>query len=102
MGYDRLVLAELGDRLKNAAASQFGGQLTVDVLEAADSRGNDLLQIADLFTASVNRLLNPPEPPPKVPGAKDQLAQYVVSRTSVALTAEADDQYEDLAVRINL
>lgn len=101
-GYDRLVLAELRDRLKNAAVVQFAGELVVDVLEAADSKGNDLLQIADLFTASINRMINPPDPPPRTPGPKDDLARYVVTRTAVALSAETDDQYEDLAVRINL
>ncbi len=101
-GDDRLVLAEVRDRLNNAAAAQFGGRLAIDVLEAADSKGNDLLQIADVFTASINRLLNPPDPAPKVPGPKDDLANYVVARTGVSLNAEADDQYEDLAVRINI
>jgi len=101
-GYDRLVLAELGDRLKIAAATQFAGQLAIDVLEAANSRGNDLLQVADVFTASINRLLNPPDPAPRTLGAKDELARYVVTQTAVALDAEADEQYEDLAVRINL
>lgn len=101
-GYDRLVLAEVGDRLRNAAPAQFGGQLVIDVLEAADSKGNDLLQVADVFVASINRILNPPEPAQKAPAAKDHLASYVIQRTGVILTEETDDQYEDLAVRINL
>jgi hypothetical protein len=101
-GYDRLVLAELADRLKNAAAAQFAGQLVIDVLEAANSKGNDLLQVADVFTASINRLLNPPDTAPRIPGAKDELARYVVTRTAVAVNAEVAEQYEDLAVRINL
>lgn len=100
--YDSLVLAELGDRLRNAATNQFGGRLELDVLEAADSKSNDLLQVADVFVASLNRVLNPPEPPPQVPGAKDKLAAYVIERTGVQLAEEGDDQCEDLAVRINL
>ena len=99
-GYDRMVLAELGDRLRNAAAGRFNGQLVIDILEAADSKDNDLLQVADLFTASINRIINPPDPPPRNPGPKDELARYVVSRTGVSLDAESQDQYEDLAVRI--
>ena len=101
-GYDRMVLAELGDRLRNAAAGRFNGQLVIDILEAADSKDNDLLQVADLFTASINRIINPPDPLPRNPGPKDELARYVVSRTGVSLDAESQDQYEDLAVRINL
>lgn len=57
-GYDQLVIAELGDRLRNAATAQFGGDLAIDVVEAADSKGNDLLQVADVFTASINRMIN--------------------------------------------
>ncbi|MFB3143008.1 MAG: hypothetical protein ACE10F_00325 [Candidatus Methylomirabilales bacterium] len=101
-GYDQLVLAELSDRLRNAATAQFAGDLVIDVVEAADSKGNDLLQVADVFTASINRMINPPDPAPKTPGPKDELARYVITRTAVALNAEVDDQYEDLAVRINL
>jgi hypothetical protein len=101
-GYDRIVLADLADRLRNAAAGQFNGQLIIDTLEAADSKDNDLLQITDLFTASINRLVNPPDPRPRVPGPKDELSQYVVDRTGVSLDAELSDHYEDLAVRINL
>jgi uncharacterized protein (DUF2267 family) len=101
-GYDRLVLAELRDRLTTAASAQFSHQLVVDTLEAADSKGNDLLQIADIFTASINRLINPPDPAPRSPGLKDELANYVIARTGISLDSEVDDQYEDLAVRINI
>lgn len=101
-GYDRLVIAELGDRLRSAAMAQFGGDLAIDVVEAADSKGNDLLQVADVFTASINRIINPPDPAPKTPGPKDELARHVIARTAVVLDAEVDDKYEDLAVRINL
>ncbi len=101
-GYDRVVLADVRDRLKTAAAAQFGGRLAVETVEAADSKGNDLLQVADLFAASLNRLLNPPDPPPRTPGSKDELARYVLERTGVSLHAESADQADDLAVRINL
>lgn len=100
--YDSLVLADLSDRLKNAAAGQFGGKLIVDVVEAADSKHNDLLQVADIFVASLNRLINPPEPAPKSPTAKDQLASHVVARTGVSLAAATEESYEDLAVKICL
>jgi uncharacterized protein DUF3800 len=99
---DRLVLADLKDRLKNAAAGQFGGRLVVDVVEAANSKGNDLLQVADLFVASINRVINPPDPPPKTPSAKDILAQHVLARTGVSLAEATEDSFEDLAVRMGL
>jgi hypothetical protein len=102
VSYDKLVLADLSDRLKNAAAGQFAGKLIVDVVEAANSKGNDLLQVADLFVASLNRVINPPEPPPRTPGAKDLLAAHVLARTGVSPTTEAAESYEDLAVRISI
>lgn len=98
VGYDALVLADVGDRLRNAAAGQFGGDLFVDVLAAADSKNNNLLQIADLFAASVNRLINPA---PRT-GPKHELAIYVVERTGTSLEAAGAEQYEDLAVRVSL
>ncbi len=102
VGYDRIVIAELTDRINTAAAVQFSGQLFVDVVEAVDSKSNDLLQIADVFTASINRIINPPDPAPRTPGPKDELAHYVIDRTRLALEAEAAEDYEDLAVKINL
>jgi hypothetical protein len=101
-GYDRLVLAEVRDKLLTAATAQFNRQLRIDVLEASDSKGNDLIQIADLFTGSLNRFLNPPDPPPKNSHPKDELAQHVLKRTNVSLEAEQNDHYGDLSVRINL
>jgi hypothetical protein len=99
-GYDKVVLADAKDRLENAAASRFEGRLVVDVLEAAESKSNDLLQIADLFTASVNRIINPPEPRPKEPGPKDELAQYVLA--GLKLRPAEHQEVDDLAVEIVL
>lgn len=99
---DKLVLADLKDRLRNAAVAQFEHRLVIDVVAAADSKTNDLLQVADLFVASLNRLLNPPDPPPKAEAPKDELAKYVVARTGVSLGEERDDAIDDLAVRLKL
>ena len=58
-GSDRLFLADLGERLRIASRSRFDGKLQVDELEAVDSkREHPLMQIADLFVGSLNRILN--------------------------------------------
>lgn len=101
-GYDQLVLADVKDRLKNAATSQFGGNLNVGELDATASDNNDLVQIADLFAASINRLLNTPSTAPTAPNAKDELAQHVLDVTGLSLSAESEERFDDLAVRINL
>jgi hypothetical protein len=56
-GRDQLLLAELDDKLKQAAASRFNRQLTIDRLYAMDSASQPFLQIADLYAGSVNRIL---------------------------------------------
>jgi hypothetical protein len=57
-GRDKIFAAELSDRLKQAAASQFNGEVYVEEFTADDSAGNVHLQITDLFTSSVSRQLN--------------------------------------------
>lgn len=57
-GQDKIFAAELSDKMKQAAASQFHGDLYVDEFSAEDSAANVHLQITDLFTSSVGRQLN--------------------------------------------
>ena len=58
VGQDKIFAAELSDRMKQAAVSQFDGDLYVDEFSAEDSATNVHLQITDLFTSSVGRQLN--------------------------------------------
>jgi len=75
-GYDQLLLANVSDRL----TVRFQTQLTIDQMRAVASTGNALLQVADLFTGAVNRIVNPPSPPPQTPGAKDHFARFLLER----------------------
>ena len=90
-GYDKLVLADAKDRLQNAAAAQFDGKLILDVFEAVDSKSNDLLQVADLFTASVNRVINPPNPPPEWTGTERRVGSVRSEWAKVATCRAATD-----------
>lgn len=101
-GYDSMVLADLRERLKAASTTHFGGKLVVDTLQSARSAANDLIQIADVFTGSVNRVINPPDPQPAKPGPKDELAQYVLAVLHISLGGLAEEQCEDIAVRLEL
>jgi Protein of unknown function (DUF3800) len=58
IGQDKIFAAELSDRMKQAAASQFHDDLYVDEFSAEDSSTNIHLQITDLFTSSLGRKLN--------------------------------------------
>jgi hypothetical protein len=57
-GRDKLLMEDLRVKLKQAGETQFGGHLYVDRLVAVDSRENIPVQLADLYTSSVARVLN--------------------------------------------
>jgi hypothetical protein len=57
---DKLFIANLTDRLRTASTSHFSGNLYVTDMFSIDSKMSELVQLADLFTASVNRLVNSP------------------------------------------
>lgn len=98
VGQDRLFVANLSDRMKQAAASQFGGLLYVDDFSAEESAGNVLLQVADLFTSSVGRSLN-------VQGEKthpkDRFAEYFLAKIG-RLSPARSESIGDMTVHISL
>lgn len=57
---DKLFIANLADRLGNASTSRFSDNFYVTEMFCIDSKKSELVQLADLFTASVNRLVNSP------------------------------------------
>ncbi len=57
-GADRLLSADLDDKLKQASSMLFDKKLYLNFVRCVDSEHNLFIQIADLFTASVNRVLN--------------------------------------------
>jgi len=78
-GADRILLARLRDRIQQAGRIELDGQLTVDEFEPVESEKSDLLQMADLFSASLNRALN-------APGsghAKDDFSRYMLHRVGM-------------------
>lgn len=102
VGRDKLLLADIKDRIQNAAEARFDGNLHVDTLAAVHSQANDLIQLADLFTSSVNRFLNPPDPLPSTPSLKDEFAAYCLDSLRIPRELSAEEKYEDIAVRLSL
>lgn len=72
---DQLRLANLRDRVAQAAATRFDGRLALGEFVAVDSKRADLMQVADLFVSAIGRRLNNPASPPK---AKDRLADEIL------------------------
>jgi hypothetical protein len=88
---DKMFLAELNDKLKQAAATRFKDQLEIDQLEVADSKDDPFIQLADLFTSSINRTLNSD---PQNDNPKDRFANYfldVIGMTDECLTELRED-----------
>ncbi len=96
---DRLRLANLGDRLKQAAASRFHGSLGIDRLDTVNSKTSVLAQVADLIAASVNRAVNPKG---SRQNHKDRIATYACSNLGIELGVDPNVQIGDLAVHIAL
>lgn len=57
-GHDRILLADLRDRVEQAAATRFNGLLSAAEFEPLDSKEALLIQLADLYAGSINRILN--------------------------------------------
>ncbi len=57
---DKLFIANLSDKLRKASSTLFSDNLFVSDMFVVDSKKSELIQLADLFTASVNRIVNSP------------------------------------------
>ncbi len=95
---DKLFLASLDDKLKQAAQTRFNGNLFVDRLVVHDSKDNIVLQIADLFTGSIRRTLN------QQPGdrPKDRFARALLSLVGMPGGPSEEITEGDMTLHIQL
>lgn len=78
---DKLFIANLSDKLKKASTSFFSDNLFISDMFAVDSRKSELIQLADLFTASVNRIVSSPGTGDHV---KDEFAKAFLQKFRLA------------------
>ncbi len=97
-GADELALAELRQTMEGVANHEYGGSLSLGIFKAIDSAENPFIQIADLYTGSINRLFNPTE----TPGPKDEFAHYFLERLGTPEGPTTEQKEGDLTVRFNL
>jgi hypothetical protein len=98
-GYDKLLLSEVKDRLKQSEKSMFSDKLRCGMFESSDSKGNHLIQIADLFTGSLNRVFNTYVDGTK---AKDKFAEYFLELFGIDHKQGEVENTDDLAVHMFL
>lgn len=98
-GLDQLLVANLDDRLRQVAKTRFDDKLIIDRVSTVDSKHNMLMQVADLFTGSINRIMN-------LPGTtrnhKDEFAKYFLNQFGFDLDLPENDKVGDIAVHIKV
>jgi hypothetical protein len=99
IGADKLLMANLEDKIKQAAASVYDNKLVVDNLVAVDSKSSVFLQVADIMASSVNRILSRSG---ESKNHKDELAEYLLERLGISPTPDLVVHSGDLAAHIDL
>lgn len=99
LGADRLLMANLKDRVKQTAASVYENRLVVDKLVAVDSQSSVFLQVADIMASSANRILSRTG---ESRNHKDELAEYLLERLGISLTPDLEVLTGDLAAHIKI
>lgn len=96
---DKIFLAELSDKLKQTAATRFKGQFEIDQLEVVDSQGNPFVQLADLFTSSINRTVNSDS---QRDHPKDRFAEYFLRQIGMSRELQQELRQDDIVAHIRL
>ena len=99
VGADKLLMANLADRMKQSAASVYENKLVVEEFVAMDSKNSVFLQVADIMASSVNRIRCRLS---EVRNHKDELADYLVERLGISATPDLDIFVGDVAAHIKL
>ena len=98
-GADRLLVADLDDKLKQASPTLFNNKLHLDLVRCADSEQNLFLQIADLLSASANRILNESG---ITKNHKTDFAEFFLDAVGVDKTFSPNDKVGDAVAHISL
>lgn len=98
-GSDKIMLKEVKDRLNIASSSLFDKKLYLGEFKPVDSKENIHLQIVDVFTGSINRLINEK---PDAPNAKDRVANYFMQKFEIEIDLSKVDKYKDIIARVEI
>lgn len=96
-GPDKLMLAEIKEKIETLSSTKYNKELLTSDFRAPDSQSSIYLQIADLFTSSVNRLKNSP-----ADGPKDSFAEAFLKSFGNTNKDEKLDTYGDCTAILDL
>ncbi|MBL8026595.1 MAG: DUF3800 domain-containing protein, partial [Fibrobacteres bacterium] len=98
-GYDRLLLAQIKDNITKLSALEYNNILVVDELEAIDSKSSHLIQIADLYAGSRNRIYNYEV---NTENPKCEFAKYFLGALNTQQAFKKTVDIEDMSVFLSL
>lgn len=98
-GSDKLMLEDIKNRMREMAQTVFDKKLYVDEFHAVDSKVLVLIQLADLFTSSINRSLNASG---SRTSAKDKFAKAMLKTFGMTLNKEKMSSIGDCAFHVGL
>jgi hypothetical protein len=98
-GYDRLLLAEVRRRLEQDASTIFENELVIEEVGSLDSGVSPGIELADLFTGCVNRVLNPPAADDNY---KDEFAKYFLEAVGMTGGPHEQEIVSDRTVLLSL
>jgi hypothetical protein len=99
IGHDKILMAKLEDKLRQASANKYEGKLIVEKCVAIDSQNNIFLQVADLVASSVNRVLSRTG---NTYNHKDEFADYLISRLGIKTTPDLGVPIADITAYMRL
>jgi hypothetical protein len=98
-GFDKLLLENVRDRITQAGISRFNSELKVDHFEAVDSEAFSLIQLADLLTSSISRVLNAKG---DRTNPKDEFANYLLKVLGMPGGPSEEKVESDMTYHISL
>ena len=99
VGRDKLMLEEIKNRMREVSKTLFDGKLYIDEFQAVDSKALILIQLADLFTSSINRILNATG---SRDSAKDVFAEKMLDTFGIRISDEKLSAIGDCAFHMSL
>ncbi len=99
VGRDKLLMANLEESLRQASEARLEGKLYVDRLAAVDSEENIPVQLGDLYTSSVARVLNATG---KRNSARDDFADFFLGELGIPNGPAAEERVGDMVAHVAL
>ncbi|MGG0047094.1 MULTISPECIES: DUF3800 domain-containing protein [Bacillus] len=92
---NRLLIEETTQQIRDRLKSVYGDNLKLNSYMPIDSEVERFVQVADIFSGSLNRIHNY-QPKNRDRNAKDELAEYVMSVLQTHVQKYSVDQYKEL------